>query len=268
MKKILIISIWVLLGIALVTGLVLTAVFHQNRLCKSIEINIDYNGADVFFTENEIKSYLISRYDSLIGKKISTINENLLESLLKENPYVRNAEVYTNMDGSLHLNIIQRKPIVRIVNTQNQHFYIDDKGVKMPVKNNCPVRVVIANGNITSVYTPFTAVNEQQRDDFEALSKDTVLNSIYKIAMYLNFNDFFNAQIEEIFVNEYDEIELFPKLGDQIIILGSVDNLEEKFSKLMILYKEGFNKMGWDKYSVINLKYKNQVVCTKKDKFE
>lgn len=264
MKKIIKISIWVILAIGLVVGLILTGVFHQNKICKSLEIKIEYNGAEAFITEDGIKKYLISKNDSIIGKKISDINENLLENILKENPHVYNADVFVNMDGNVKVSIIQRKPLVRVINKQNQHFYLDDKGVKMPVKNGFPIKVVVANGNISAVYAPFTPLNENQRDDTLNLSKDTVLYSIFKIAELLNKNEFFKAQIEEIFVNESKDIELFPKLGDQIIILGSIDNLEEKFSKLMILYKDGFNKTGWDKYSIINLKYNNQIVCTKR----
>lgn len=264
MKKVIIISIWVLLAVGLITGLILTGVFHQNRLCKSIEIKIEYNKAEPFFTEDEIIAYLINKNDSIVGKKISEINENFIETTLKEIPYVYDAEVFVNMDGNVKIDIIQRKPLIRVINYQNQHFYLDDKGVKMPLKEGCPAKVVIANGNISAVYAPFSPLVEKQRDDTLNLAMDTVLNGIYKIAKFLDKNEFFNAQIEEIFVNEAKEIELFPKLGDQIIFLGSVDNLEEKFSKLMILYRESFNKTGWDKYSIINLSYKNQVVCTKR----
>jgi cell division protein FtsQ len=265
MKKYIRITIWVILTIGLIVGLIFAGIFHQNRICKSLKLKIEYNNAEPFFTEDEIIKYLINKNDSIIGKKISEINENLIENILKENPYIYNAEVFVNMDGDIKIDITQRKPLVRIVNKQNQHFYLDDKGVKIPVKIGFPANVVIANGNISAVYVPFRRENEGQKNDTLNLQKDTVLYSVFKIAEYLNRNDFFKAQIEEIFVNESKEIELFPKLGDQIIIFGSIENLEDKFNKLMILYKDGFNKVGWEKYSIINLKYKDQIVCTKRN---
>jgi cell division protein FtsQ len=48
-------------------------------------------------------------------------------------------------------------------------------------------------------------------------------------------------------------------------VFGEAKDFEEKFEKLKTFYTEGLNKTdGWNKYSTINIKYKNQVVCTKK----
>ena len=264
MNKILKISLWVLLAIVVIGGLIFAKISHQQKVCKSLQITIDYNDSEVFLSEDEVKSYLIKKNDSIVGKTISEINENLIESTLNDNPYVYSAEVFVGFNADVNINLIQRKPLVRIFNKQNQQFYLDDKGVKMPVKQGVPARVVVANGNISSVYTPFISSVSSQRSDTSNLIKDTVLFSVFKIAEYLSHNEFFKAQIEEIFVNEQKEIELFTKLGDQTILFGSIDNMEDKFSKLKVLYKEGFNKTGWDKYSIINLKYNNQVVCTKR----
>lgn len=264
MNKILKISLWVLLAVVVIGGLIFAKISHQQKVCKSLQITIDYNDSEVFLSEDEVKSYLIKKNDSIVGKTISEINENLIESTLNDNPYVYSAEVFVGFNADVNINLIQRKPLVRIFNKQNQQFYLDDKGVKMPVKQGVPARVVVANGNISSVYTPFISSVSSQRSDTSNLIKDTVLFSVFKIAEYLSNNEFFKAQIEEIFVNEQKEIELFTKLGDQTILFGGVDNLEDKFSKLKVLYKEGFNKTGWDKYSIINLKYNNQVVCTKR----
>ena len=66
------------------------------------------------------------------------------------------------------------------------------------------------------------------------------------------------AQIEQIAVNKLLEFELVPKVGNHKIVFGGIENLEGKFEKLMIFYKKGLSKTGWNEYSEINLKYKNQ----------
>ena len=195
---------------------------------------------------------------------MSEINVSLIENIIKENPYVMDADVFTSMDGILKINITQRKPIVRIINKLNQHFYLDDFGVKMPINTKYPANVVIATGNIAASYSLFSPESFDQRNDTLNLKKDSVLYNIYKVASYISKNTFFKAQIEQIFINESLDIELIPKLGEQIIIFGNAENIEVKFNKLLIIYKEAFNKLGWDKYKLINLTYENQVVCTKK----
>ena len=71
--------------------------------------------------------------------------------------------------------------------------------------------------------------------------------------------------MHQINVTNEKELELYLAVGNHKIIFGDANDIEEKFKKLKIFYTEGLNKTdGWNKYSVINVKYKNQVVCTKK----
>ncbi len=262
MKKIIIISIWALLAMGLIVGLIFSGIFHQNRICKAVEININYAEADTFYTADDINMFLIQKNDSIKGKKMSEVKEGLIENIIKENPYTMDAQVFTTMDGIVKINITQRKPVVRIINKLNQHFYIDNLGVKMPINTKYPANVVVATGNIIANYIPFSPTSNQRNDTLN-LMKDSITYGIYKIANYIIKNDFLKAQIEQIYITDEGEIELIPKLGDQIIIFGTAENIEEKFNKLKIVYKEAFNKLGWNKYKIINLTYANQVVCVK-----
>ena len=60
------------------------------------------------------------------------------------------------------------------------------------------------------------------------------------------------------------EVTLVPRVGDQLIVMGTLENYREKLDRLYALYVKGFNKIGWNKYKRITLKYEGQVVCTKK----
>ena len=262
MKKILKISAWVLLVAAIVFALFYTGVLNRNKLCQAVEITIDYNNSEPFFSKEDIQNY-IYKDDTIVGKKLSEINLGMIENLILSNPYVYNADVYKTMDGIIKINVIQRKPIIRIYNTKNQQYYIDDKGVKMPISDRYPTRILIANGAIDSIYTPFRPSSNMQRADTINLQADTLLYSLYKIAVFINKDEFLKALIEQIYVTRDMEFELVPKIGDHIIILGDASNLKEKFTKLFYVYKEGLSQNGWNKYKTINLKYKNQVVCTK-----
>jgi cell division protein FtsQ len=68
-----------------------------------------------------------------------------------------------------------------------------------------------------------------------------------------------------LYINTDKEIELYPAVGGHKIIFGKGDDIEEKFEKLKVFYREGLNSIdSWNKYSSINLKYKSQVVCIKR----
>lgn len=89
------------------------------------------------------------------------------------------------------------------------------------------------------------------------------MTDLYKFALFLQENEFWNDQIEQIYVYPDNDIELIPRVGNHRIMLGTLDEFEEKLANLKLFYEQAIPKVGWEKYSMINLKYKNQIVCTK-----
>jgi cell division protein FtsQ len=88
-----------------------------------------------------------------------------------------------------------------------------------------------------------------------------ILSDVLKL---IDSDDFLKAQITAIEFNENDELTVYPRVGEHKIILGEAQDLLRKFEKLKIFYRQGLDKVGWDRYSHINLKFDNQVVCTKR----
>ena len=86
---------------------------------------------------------------------------------------------------------------------------------------------------------------------------------MFDFVTFLEDNTFWNAQIEQIFIRDDLKIELVPRVGEAIILLGTLDNYQSKLEKLRKLYVNGFNVVGWNKYKLIDLQYKDQVVCSK-----
>ena len=96
------------------------------------------------------------------------------------------------------------------------------------------------------------------------VEKELAVTDLYKFALFLQGNEFWNDQIEQIYVYPDNEVELIPRVGSHRIMLGPLEGFEEKLANLRLFYEQAIPKMGWEKYSMINLKYKNQIVCTKR----
>jgi len=45
--------------------------------------------------------------------------------------------------------------------------------------------------------------------------------------------------------------------------LGDIDKGEEQLDKLLLFYREALAWEGWDGYNYIDLRYNDQIVCTK-----
>ena len=89
------------------------------------------------------------------------------------------------------------------------------------------------------------------------------LKNIFALAKFISDDKLWNSQIEQVYINRAGEFELVPRVGPHLILLGDIDDYAGKFEKLEIFYKEGLNNVGWNHYSKINLKFKDQIVCTK-----
>jgi cell division protein FtsQ len=263
MKRILIISGWVALVAGTVVLLGFAASKRNNTTCKSVDIVISHNDNALFITPQQIDTLITGAEGELKGKTMNRINLKQIEQLLKDNPYIADAQVFATLDGNIKIKIAQRDPIARIINTKDESYYIDSSGSFMPLSEDCTPRVLVLNGAIGEAYALNYKRNAKQ------MARDTsvhsVLPSIYKIAAYISRNPFWKAQITQVYIDTAKEFILIPRVGGQRILFGDTSSLKEKFDKLLTLYTDGFNYNGkWNEYSTINLKYKHQIVCTKK----
>lgn len=256
MKRILSITIWVVViaGVLVLLGFIEAE--HKKTTCKGLDVLIDYQDGDPMITIIDIEKQINTILDTVVGMKLSDIKTVAIENKLNEVALIADADVYTTLTGTLKVRVVQRKPIIRIINSSNQNFYLDETGSAMPSVKGYPSRVLVANGHIKQKYSDTLSIN--------TIDKKSILSKLYTISSYIYEHDFLKSQIEQIYVAQNGEFELVPKVGRQLIIFGDIDNMENKFDKLIVFYQEGISKTGWDKYKSINLKFDNQVVCSKK----
>ena len=80
----------------------------------------------------------------------------------------------------------------------------------------------------------------------------------------LRNDEFWDALVEQIVVEKGNEVVLIPKVGNFRIVLGTLDDMNEKLENLRLFLREGIVLKGWNVYKEINLKFKNQIVCVKR----
>ncbi|MRT94188.1 cell division protein FtsQ/DivIB [Ancylomarina sp. 16SWW S1-10-2] len=235
----------ILVTLALLAYLIFTFAFVNRKsdaiMITGIDIDIIDSLNTRFICDSEIKNLVLKNHPNIIGTQAIKINKEHLEHTINKIPFVKNTEIYTTLKGCLHLNIEQRKPIVRIL--KGKGFYIDEEGKQMPLSSNYTSRVLVVSGHI----------------------KDkTIESDLMPLINFITKDEFWSSQINQIYVDSNNEYILIPRVGGQKIEMGKIDNYERKFLKLYALYKDGFSTVGWNKYKKINLKYENQVVCTKR----
>lgn len=264
MKKFKNILVWVLI----ITYIVLAMSFVKERrnkiLCHNINVSILDSLHNGFITVNDIEDFMHETDMNVIGTPVTSINTKNIEEQLKKYSSVKNAEVYVTLNGEICVEIDQRNPIVRVINKRGQSYYIDQEGTVMPLSSKYSSHVLVANGNIVEHFE----VN-RTRDIFcdnnkENWEKNRLVCDLFELSNFIYHDEFWKAQVEQIYVNDDYEFELIPRVGAHIIYLGTIDNYKEKFRNLKAFYLQGLNNVGWNKYEKINLKFDNQVICTKR----
>jgi cell division protein FtsQ len=265
LKKILFISFWCLL----ITGLIVSLGFvnkeQDSLLCRKLDIKVNQDGDLYFIDKIDIANLLKDRGDSIIGQPKSTINITEIEKVLNSHAAISKAEVSMSIDGTVKVDVKQRNPLIRIINPDGDSYYLDDEGRLMPLSDKYTMKVLVANGKLNEPYSKYYGKTIQQIARDSALNSSSKLDDLYAMATYIHADEFWRSQIHQIYFNDNDDMEIVPLAGNQKIIFGDTSAMEDKFKKLLTFYQQGLNTTGWwDKYSTINLKFKNQIVCTKK----
>jgi cell division protein FtsQ len=256
--------LWSLVVVVFLLSVGFTETKRAELRCTGFTVRVIDTSGNSFIEASDIIQMVIDKIGNPQGMPMANINMAVLENMVLSNAFVAKAEVFSTADGKLTIEVVQRVPVIRIINLSGESFYIDDYGVFMPLSEKYTANVPIANGVITATYA-----DKKIRTFTSAELEDTskylfTIEKLFHINQFVTQNEFWNAQVEQYYVNSDMDIEMIPRIGDHIIILGDEKNLEAKFDKLFHFYTGGLNKTGWNQYKTINLKFDGQVVCTKK----
>lgn len=213
---------------------------YRNSARKIADIQVEFEeGDNLFITSQMVNKLLTQSSVKLKNKPKESIILRDLEYDISKNKMIENAEVYTTVGGVLKIKVIQRKPITRI-RVNNKAYYLDRQGKKMPLSDNYSARVPITTGVLS----------------------DTDLNQVYKFCNQVLNDDFMQKLVVGIHISK-NEFELKTRMGNQVILFGDLNKVNSKIKKLKVFYQKAIKDNSFKKYSKINLKYNNQVVCTK-----
>jgi len=243
MKKVLII-----IGLCLLAGyLVFSALFFEKQpkeqVCERFEVVSTDDSESNLVDMGEIEKFVADKGLSPVGKLVKDINTYDIEQAILENKLVKKANVFVTGSGGIRVEIENRVPVLRIINKSGESYYIDNEAQRVPLSKIFTADLPLATGAVTEEFAK---------------------NGLLEFAVFLSKNEFWDNFVEQIVVVSNDEVKLIPRVGKQEIILGKIDNYQEKLNKLRIFYQKGLSEAGWNQFSAINLKYDKQVVCTKR----
>lgn len=241
-----------LFTIAVVGMLALIAFAERKGSDKKYEaLEVYVQGiSDVYFVdEKEIRQLLENEFPNLRpGISLEEVSIKQIEDKVESHPFVRNAEVFKDLKGKVVVKIDQYRPIARIIRPSAAHGYISSEGVILPTSPNYTTRVLTIEGPMVETLLSQEDLSEEHADLLELIH-------------FIEKDDFWKAQIAGIEINKNKEVKLFQQVGKQVIEMGRPTDIEEKFKKISLFYKEILPSKGWEAYSRVNVKYKDQIIC-------
>lgn len=234
------------------TGIVLlqAAVRSQNvKKCRGVEIDISGVSNNFFIDDKDVLS-IIKNFvgGDPTGKTLQSFNLRDIENNLEKDVWIKNAELFFDNNDVLQVSVDEREPAARIFSGDGATFYIDSSLKVLPLSDKFSARL--------PVFTGFPHSNAVMK-----AADSNLLRSVLIISNQLQADSFLMAMVEQVDITPQRNFEMIPKIGNQTIVFGDATDAEEKFKKLKLFYKQVITTAGWNRYSVINLQYKNQVVA-------
>ncbi len=226
-------------------------------------IKVDISGAPgMRFVDEEAVRNMVLEGTGLIGTPVGEVDITGIEDRLRANGSVGRADAYRTMDGVLHVRVEQREPIARVINEDGSGFYITKDGHTMPLSTVHTARVLVFTGPL---HEPFA----QGVTDIRALDDSTAaathLEAMWNIARTISADRVWNALFDQAAFDPAQGFELVPRVGAHRVRIGSGEQLGPKLAKLRSFYDQGITQTDWRRYSIIDLRFGDQVVCTKRN---
>ena len=250
-QKIAIRLIWTIGAAGLIMLFVVSWKAKSAKQLTDIQVELVGESAQALFMDEIAIRAILNDQGIQVGLAIEKINLTQLEQFIEKTEWIKNAEFFINNQLVLEVKIEQRIPIARVFTASGTSFYIDNEGTRLPLK-----QLTVLN---LPVFTGFPTDQSKLSKPDSALLKDVLF-----FAKTIQKDSFFMAQVAQVNIEPNGTFEMVPTLGDHLVLLGTVDQLEDKLNRLFTFYKNVWVPSGINAYQYIDCRFNHQIVALKK----
>jgi cell division protein FtsQ len=203
----------------------------NSKPCGGIVIDIKDSSDYHFVTKRQLLNLVYGNTSRIHGLPVKDVPVSEIESRINVLKELKEAEVYMTIDGTMHVYVDQRDPVMRVMPDNGGDYFIDEDGVVVRKRNLYTPRLHIVGGNINISSAMLNGISV-----LDTSIKNTILKDIYHLVNYINDDNFWSAQIDQIYVDGNDEINLIPRVGNQLVHLGTAENYKGKLRNLEAFY--------------------------------
>lgn len=217
------------------------------------DINIEIENAyeNFFVNEDDVMHLIFAGTEENILEPLgNSVRLKDIEQQIEAHSFVAKAEVFRDLKGHLVVRARQNKPVARLIGPGGENAYIDAEGKILPVSSKYTARVPVVTGDYVTKIAQMENIEEDQR-----------AIALFQLIDYIAAHDFWSMQIATIDMDQEGFMNLYSQVGDQRLEFGQAIDMEKKFKKLEIFFKQIMPTKGWTAYSRVNVAYKDQIIC-------
>lgn len=238
---------WVIL-VLLAAYVVFAAVWSHAEAAKDACKGIDIHIVEGFSADSVTRKGVmaeINRYpEKIVGVQIPAINTRKLEHYLKSFPQFEDVVCNFTTAGRLNVKVTPMIPEIRIFEDSSS-YYINKDGKRMNSKASFFVDVPLVRGKFNDGFRPV---------------------DVLPVTRFISSDPLLNKLVGMVEVKDHDNIILIPRIHGHVINFGDTNHLAEKRDALVAMYRKVLPYKGWNEYDTISVKFRGQVVATRRDK--
>lgn len=214
---------------------------HASKPIKDIRVSIESNSSQYFINDSLVKRIVNSKPIEVMKTPLGNLNVAEIEKHLNENSFIKQAQVFKEVEGNLNIKIVQKTPVCRVI-TEDDEYYLSRDLSKMPLSTLYAAEVLLVGGEV-------------EKEDFEGL---------VSLAEFINDDKLLKKHIIAVRKDAPNSFILLINKGDYVIEFGGLEKINEKFEKLKLFYEQYISRVGLNYYEKIDVRFNNQIVATKR----
>jgi len=214
----------------------------EEVVCNGVEYVLEDTIESQFITTADVQNILNAHKIAPKGMKMGNIDLREIEKTLSSSPYIDTASCYQTASGKLCVRVTPMHPVLHVMADGGDEYYLDRTGKIMPIGE--------LNANLCIATGPF--------------SRKFAAKHLTKLGSFILGDEFWSLNAQQIVVDKKGHVEIIPRVGDFVIQLGSISNLEDKLYRLRKFYEEGLPQAGWNRYTHVSAEFDKQIVCQRR----
>ena len=211
---------------------------NDRKLSKAVVVFVGDNAP--FVNQETVNKLLIENNRDAQSIDKDKLDLNKLEKVLNNHEMIEKSQVFVSVDGVLKALVKQKTPIARVFDG-DQSFYIDYEGNVMPLSTNFTARVPLVSGEINK-------------------KNSKKLSELFRI---IHNDEFLKKNIIGVQIMSNGSLKMGNRNFNYQIDFGGVQRMKAKFNNYKAFFQKAVLDSSLYKYKTIDLRFAQQVVCTK-----